>query len=94
MARKLSEIETEAMQLSRQPWLISFGCVLDQVQLTRQNENWFIVDAKGEALPLQAKDQWELLAQTGGEAFAITGEWNGRVLRPLGFLFQGRYRVL
>jgi hypothetical protein len=87
-------LDEVATQLSRQPWLTSFGCILDQVQLTRQNENWFVVDGKGEALPLQGNNQWELLSQTGGDAFAITGEWNGRQLRPLGFLFQGKYRVL
>lgn len=87
-------LDEVATRLSRQPWLTSFGCILNQVQLTQQNENWFVVDGKGEALPLHGNDQWELLAQTGGDGFAISGEWNGRQLRPLGFLFQGRYGVL
>jgi hypothetical protein len=86
-------LEVIARELARQPWLSAFGCVLNTVTLTRHDEAWFVLDRDSRALPLLGQDHWQLLALTGGHPFDVFGEWNGRQLRPLGLLLDGKYRV-
>jgi hypothetical protein len=86
-------LDAVAKELARQPWLSSFGCVLQGVVMSRRDEEWFVVDREGRALPLLGQDHWRLLAITGGHPFDLLGEWNGRQVRPLGLLLDGKYRV-
>jgi hypothetical protein len=44
---------------------------------------WFAIDEVGQAVRLQGRDFWDLLAITGNEPCNFHGEWNGRTLRLL-----------
>jgi hypothetical protein len=55
---------------------------------------WRVRDAEGAALPLTAGDHWLLLAISGGQPVELAGEWDGRLLRPLGVLGNGVYHPL
>ncbi len=83
-----------AADLARQPWLQAFGCLLQQVTLTRSEERWFIRDSAGQSLPLIDFDAWKLLALSGGHPFELAGEWDGFKLRPLGIFLDGAYRLV
>ncbi len=86
-------LESVARALAQQPWLCAFGCVLNQVVISRHQDQWYAVDQVNQALPLLGQEHWRMLAQTGGHPCSLFGEWTGRQLRPLGFLHDGKYRV-
>ena len=83
-------------QLARSPWLSMFGCVLRDVTLApgagAEAGAWHVVDSDGKALPLHGRAHWTSLAITGGQRFDLAGEWDGRGLRLLGLMNEGRYR--
>ena len=58
--------------------------------------DWWLVDATGTACPLLELEgqPWPLLAQSGGEACTIFGEWNGFGLWPLSVLPDDQGRML
>lgn len=87
-------LQSVAVDLARQPWLQSFGCLLSQVTLARSQERWFLRDTTGESLPLIDFDAWKLLALSGGHPFDLAGEWDGNKLRPLGIFLNGGYRLV
>ncbi|MGE5334600.1 MAG: SWIM zinc finger family protein [Nitrososphaerota archaeon] len=85
-----------ADSLARQPWQERFLAVLAQVtpHYDAATGVWRVRDADGLALPLISGDHWLLLAISGGWPVDLAGEWDGRVLRPLGVLGNGVYHPL
>jgi hypothetical protein len=80
--------------LARQPWLDSFGAVLHDVTVVPRSKTWLVRDRGGCALPLSGTRHWKMLAVSGGHPFDLTGEWDGRRLRPLGFAIDNTFRVV
>jgi hypothetical protein len=85
-----------AESLARQPWQERFLAVLAQVTPHYDTTTgvWHVRDAEGATLPLTPGDHWLLLAISGGQPIETAGEWDGRVLRPLGVLGDGVYHPL
>ncbi len=82
--------------LARCPWRERFLCVLrDAVPIYSLVPNqWWIYDQQQQAIPLQNKDHWLLLALSGGHPVDFVGEWNGETLLPLGVLVDNTYHLL
>ncbi|TMA16336.1 MAG: hypothetical protein E6J85_18500 [Deltaproteobacteria bacterium] len=57
-------------------------------------EKHFVRDQRGATLPLAGFDNWLLLAVSGGQPVDIAGEWNGRLLFPLGVAAEGTFHAL
>lgn len=86
-------LETYADRLSLNPWLSSCGCLIEKVTLSKYQNQWWIRDESGDALPCRLKNPFELLSITGGEYFQLHAEWNGRFLTPLSYLHQGQLNL-
>lgn len=73
-----------AEALSCQPWLERFPFWLREVVPLRLNGSWVVRDTDGHFLPLSPRSDWgwRLMAQSGGHAIALFGEWNGDFLTP------------
>lgn len=70
------------------PWLEQFPMLLHAVVPIQESPSrWLVRDAEGVVLPLSPrldpKQNWQLLALSGGDAIAIFGEWDGTYLSPL-----------
>jgi hypothetical protein len=79
--------------LIQNPWLETFPLLIQHVTPSHHDGNWSICDRDNNYLPLELPDLrgWQLLALSGGKPLTITGEWNGRKLRPLGIWHDGGY---
>lgn len=73
---------------TRMPTLIR-GCALAPSSV---GQAWRLQDGAGSAVELErlTDDPWPLLAHTTGRPADVFGEWNGRSLRPLSVLVEGR----
>lgn len=73
-----------AARVSACPWVSLHPLVMTNAVVQRIGPSLAAV-AGGQALPLSIglEDSWSLLAQTGGHAFDVMGEWDGRSLRIL-----------
>jgi hypothetical protein len=85
-----------AESLARQPWQERFLAALSPVTPHYDTGTgvWRVRDAEGATLPLTSGDHWLLLAISGGQPVEMAGEWDGRLLRPLGVLGNGVYHPL
>ncbi len=85
-----------ATTLAQCPWRERFLCVLcDAVPVYEPaHHRWWICDQQQQAMPLQNRDHWSLLALSGGHSVDFVGEWNGETLRPLGVLVDYTYHLL
>jgi hypothetical protein len=80
--------------LTHNPWLEVWPLTLASVTPRYQDGQWFIQDRQGDLLPLvMANDLrgWQLLAASGGQPIGLSGEWDGRWLRPLGIWRAGGF---
>ncbi len=77
--------------LERAPWFVR-GCL----PVRGDGGNWRLRDAAGNAVDLAREfaQPWPLLAVSGGRPVTVFGEWNGRVLLPLGVVAEGRFVAL
>lgn len=80
-----------ATAASRQPWLESFPCVLNEVVPVLHDGTWLVSDNAGHALPLapEVENSWWLLALSGGKPLDLALEWDGRYLKPLSAMADG-----
>jgi uncharacterized Zn finger protein len=85
-----------AQDLSRQPWMEYFLCVLREVTLVCSEEGqvWYMRDNVGDALPFNSDNAWLLLALSGGQPVDLVAEWDGEQLQPLGMMINGEYMLL
>ncbi|MDB4733509.1 SWIM zinc finger family protein [Planctomicrobium sp.] len=86
-------LETYASRLALNPWLASCGCLIENVTLSIFQNQWWIRDKSGAALPCRLKHPFELLSITEGEHFQVHAEWNGRFLTPMSYLYQGQLNL-
>ncbi|MFO0813122.1 MAG: SWIM zinc finger family protein [Gemmatales bacterium] len=89
-----SFLQHVAQQLGAQPWLNTFPAILQEVSLCRQDDHWQLHDRHGRVLPVKQADLWQYFAHTGGQPVDLAGEWAGQRLRPLGYIWEGGYRVI
>ena len=82
---------TYAAALARSPWLERYPLCLGPVTLAQSNGGWHLCDEAGRTLPLVAQFSraWELVARSGGQPFALCGEWDGERLTPLSAWIDG-----
>jgi hypothetical protein len=86
-------LDRQAAALARQPWLDRIPIALGDVVPVVDDQSFFVVDRAGQALPL-AGPSWRLLALSGGVEIDLFGDWNGRTLRPLGVVAEGRFHTV
>ena len=81
--------------LARLPWIDRYPALLQAVvPVPDGGTSWRLRDAAGAQLALARGDHWLLLALSGGQPIDLAGEWDGTVIRPLGVVADGAYRVL
>jgi hypothetical protein len=87
------EIDRYRQALIQNPWLETFPLLIKDVTPSYDDGKWSIRDRDNNYLPLELADLrgWQLLAISGGKPITLTGEWNGRKLRPLGVWHDGSY---
>jgi len=86
-------LESAAAAYARQPFLERLCCTIRGV-MPFCEEKHFVRDQRGATLPLAGFDNWLLLAVSGGQPVDIAGEWNGRLLFPLGVAAEGTFHAL
>lgn len=81
-----------AAALAQNPWLELSPFLLAGVVPVHRDDDWWLRDAVGNLLPLHPhfKQQWELLALSGGDQLSLFGEWDGDYLWPLSAAFDHR----
>lgn len=85
-----------AAAFTANPWLERVPFALAAVVPVHRADAWLVCDAAGHCLPLAVgeNEAWRLLALSGGHPLALSGEWDGAVLRPLGLWSEGRFLPL
>jgi hypothetical protein len=70
-----------ARALAATPWIDRCLAVLhDVVPIRHGDGGWSVRDSTGVVLPLQRREHWRMLAQSGGRPIDIHGEWDGETL--------------
>ncbi len=77
-------LEQLAGHVAANPWQAPLPLLVDGGIPERGEDGWRL-DADGSTLPLALgeDDGWQLLAESGGAALTLFGEWDGRAMRPL-----------
>jgi hypothetical protein len=90
-------LAAHAALLGRQPWVDRAPCLLGGVVPVLADADaghWAVLDSAGDALELGGHSHWALFAMSGGASVDLFGEWDGRVLDPLGVMVEGRFHPL
>lgn len=82
-------LAADALALAASPWLPQTPVCLGAVVPVADGEDWWLVDGRGDGLPLD-RPSWEVLALSGGHPVAVVGEWDGHRLSPLSCFGDGR----
>ena len=79
--------------LASNPWIEQFPAPIRGVIPIKQNDNWFVRDEEKHLLPLKSrfKNNWQLLAFSGGYPIDIFGEWDGESFLPLSLWIDERF---
>jgi hypothetical protein len=86
-------LEQFAQTHKRLPWLNLLGSVVRDAVLVPGDDQWHLVDAHDQALPVIGADHWRLLSVSGGRPADLAGQWDGRGWRPLGMFCNGQFWV-
>ncbi len=86
-------IEQYALALAKNPWVIQYPFVLEDVIPVQLDHQWVLREVDGTYLPLSEafEHTWSLLALSGGYPIQVTGEWDGKTLYPIGAMVDKRY---
>ncbi|MEB3357905.1 MAG: SWIM zinc finger family protein [Synechococcales bacterium] len=88
-------IATYSQALARCPWMERFPLLLQAVVPLPEETGWMLQDQQGTVLPLsprlEALQQWQLLALSGGLPLVIFGEWDGTFFLPLSVWAEEAY---
>jgi SWIM zinc finger len=79
--------------MAQNPWLENFPMLLMGVVPYWEGETCCLTDGAGARMLLDPgfKQEWMLMALSGGHSVQIFGEWNGSTLMPLSLGAQGRW---
>lgn len=83
-------LDAYSKALAKNPFLQQFPVLYHSVVPLAQKDHWFLMDSAHKMLPLDKRfrQNWKLLAASGGEALPVFGEWNGLTFLPLGMQDQ------
>ncbi|MEO1429364.1 MAG: SWIM zinc finger family protein [Cyanobacteria bacterium J06632_19] len=86
-------IQQYSQALACNPWIEQFPAPTRGVIPIKQNHNWFVRDEHKRLLPLKSrfKNNWQLLALSGGYPLDIFGEWDGECFLPLSVWVDNRF---
>lgn len=86
-------IKEYSQALAKNPWIEQFPAPMNQVIPIKQNDSWFIRDEDKHLLPVKSrfKNNWQLLALSGGYPIDIFGEWDGEYFLPVSVWVDNRY---
>jgi hypothetical protein len=87
-------LDSAASAYARQPFLERLCCTARDVAVLHDEGGFAICDRKGATLPIAGRDEWMLLALSGGRPVDVAGEWNGRALFPLSVAAEGVFHEL
>lgn len=81
-----------AEALAATPWLAAFPALLESVTLSKGQQQLWLSDQQGQALPVRAEPglEWVLLSVAAGEELACFGEWDGARFAPATVIKAGR----
>ena len=79
--------------LAKNPWIEKFPAPMRGVIPIKQNNNWFVRDEDKHLLALKSrfKNNWQLLALSGGYPIDIFGEWDGEYFLPVSVWVDNRF---
>lgn len=79
--------EDQANALASNPWIDIFPVLLTDAAFAREEDDWFIVDGKGQAMPLanSDNDRERILGRTGNIRCEMFGEFDGKTFRLLSY---------
>lgn len=79
--------------MAQNPWLEIFPMLLTEIIPYWEGKTCCLADGAGARLSLDPgfKQEWTLMALSGGHPVQIFGEWNGSTLMPLSLGVQGRW---
>lgn len=79
--------------MAQNPWLETFPMLLTAVMPYWEGKTCCLADGAGARVGLDSgfKQEWMLMALSGGHPVQIFGEWNGSTLMPLSLGVQGRW---
>ncbi|MDY6899138.1 MAG: SWIM zinc finger family protein [Cyanobacteriota bacterium] len=79
--------------LAKNPWLEQFPAAMNRIIPLKQNDSWFIRDEEKRLLPVKSrfKNNWQLLAISGGYPIDIFGEWDGESFSPVSVWVNNQY---
>lgn len=88
-------IATYSKALASCPWLERFPLLLQDVMPRQEEKGWLLQDQQGVVLPLsrqmEATQEWQLLALSGGYPLSVFGEWDGAFLTVLSVWMEDSY---
>ena len=86
-------LEEYSQALAKNPWIEQFPVAIGRVIPIKQNDSWFVRDEEKRLLPLKSrfKNNWQLLAFSGGYPIDIFGEWDGEYFLPLSVWVENRF---
>jgi hypothetical protein len=86
-------IDRYGKAMAQNPWLETFPMLLMGVVPYWEGKAFCIADGAGARISLDPgfKQEWTLMALSGGHPMQIFGEWNGSTLMPLSIGVQGRW---
>jgi hypothetical protein len=84
------------MAMAQNPWLENFPMLLMNVMPYWEGETCCLTDGVGARISLDPgfKQEWMLMALSGGHPVQIFGEWNGSTLMPLSIGVQGHWMTM
>lgn len=79
--------EDQANALAQNPWIDAFPVLLTDAAFARNEDAWFVVDARGEGMPLANSDadRERILGRTGNVRCEMFGEFDGQEFRLLSY---------
>jgi hypothetical protein len=88
-----SALDTYSQAIAQCPWLERLCLPLNGVVPTMIDDQWWAIDGSGAALPVKIQQDagFILLAVSGGHPVDIAAEYDGRAVRPLSVISEGRW---
>lgn len=73
-----------AVHVAANPWQAPLPIRVDDgIPLAAEGGWRLVAEGRSLALAVDEADGWQLLAESGGSPLALSGEWDGRLMRPL-----------
>lgn len=78
-------LDTMSCAVAANPWQWPQPLLLGDGVPSKDQSGWCLQDLDRRRVPLSVGDEdgWQLLAESGGAALSVFGEWDGEALRPL-----------